>query len=51
MAITILENCLIFDGVNEELIDGGSVVVEDDRIKEVSRSSAVSVEGTRVAHR
>ncbi len=35
MTVTILENCLIFDGVNEELIEG-SVVVEDNRIREVT---------------
>jgi imidazolonepropionase-like amidohydrolase len=38
MAITILENCLIFDGVNEELIEG-SVVVEQNRIREVTDGS------------
>jgi len=40
MTIQILENCKIFDGVNEELIDGGSIVIENDRIKEVSSGSA-----------
>ena len=36
MSIRILENCTIFDGVNEELIEGGSVLIENDRIREVS---------------
>ena len=48
MAITIIENCLIFDGVNEELIDGGAVIVEDDRIKEVNSSATSRVKGTRI---
>jgi len=37
MAITILKNCLIFDGHNEELIEG-NVVVENNRIREVTNS-------------
>ena len=36
MSIQILKNCTIFDGVSEELIEGGSIVIEDDRIREVS---------------
>lgn len=39
MSITILKNALIFDGRNEALIDGGSVVIENDRIREVSEGS------------
>ncbi len=35
MTITVLENCLIFNGHDEELIEG-SVVVENKRIREVS---------------
>ncbi len=40
MTIQILENCKIFDGVNEELIEGGSIVIENDRIREVLSGSA-----------
>lgn len=40
MTIQILKNCQIFDGVNEELIEGGSIVIENDRIREVSSNSA-----------
>lgn len=32
----IFKNCMIFDGVNDELIEGASVVIEGDRIKEVT---------------
>ncbi|NIB38262.1 amidohydrolase family protein [Pseudomaricurvus alkylphenolicus] len=32
----IFKNAVIFDGVNEELIEGGSVVVEGERIREVT---------------
>ena len=35
MGIIVLENCLIFDGHNEELIEG-NVVVENNRIREVT---------------
>ena len=37
--ITIYENSAVFDGVNEELVEGASVVIEDDRIKEVTTDS------------
>lgn len=37
--ITILENSIIFDGTNEALIEGASVVVEDGYIKDVSPGS------------
>lgn len=39
MTITVFENCNIFDGHAEDLIEGGTVVVEGDRIKEVNSSS------------
>jgi imidazolonepropionase-like amidohydrolase len=38
MSIQILKNCTIFDGVNEDLIEGGSIVIENDRIREVSET-------------
>lgn len=38
MTITVLENCLIFDGHNEELAEG-SVIVEDKRIREICDKS------------
>lgn len=34
--LKIFENCTVFDGVNEELIESASVVVENDRIKSVT---------------
>ena len=34
--IAILKNALVFDGVSEELIEDASVVIEGDRIREVS---------------
>ena len=37
--ITVFENCRVFDGVNEQLIDGASVVIKSDRIKEITRES------------
>ena len=49
MSIRILRNCTIFDGVNEALLEGASIVVEGDRIREVAEqdvklSAAESVE-------
>ena len=44
MSILILKNGLLFDGHNEELIDGGSIVIENGRIREVSEGD-VSVNG------
>jgi imidazolonepropionase-like amidohydrolase len=40
MSIKILKNAVIFDGRNEALIEGGSVVIEHDRIREVSSGEA-----------
>jgi imidazolonepropionase-like amidohydrolase len=34
--ITVLRNARIFDGVSEELNDGATVIVEDDRIREIT---------------
>lgn len=36
MSIKILKSCVIFDGYSETLIDGGSIVIEHDQIREVS---------------
>ena len=36
--ITLFRNAKIFDGHNEEILDGGDVVVEDGRIREVSEN-------------
>lgn len=33
----IFKNALLFDGVNQDLVDGASVVIEGDRIREVAR--------------
>src|SRR3546814_14724362 len=38
MTIKILRNATIFDGHGEELTDGGSIVIEGDRIREVGGS-------------
>src|SRR3546814_16865182 len=39
MTIKILRNATIFDGHGEELTEGGSIVIEVDRIREVGGSS------------
>ncbi len=44
MGVTILKNATIFDGSSEELIEGGSVVLEGDRIREVG-GPALTCEG------
>lgn len=38
--ITVLRNARVFDGLSEQLEEGASVVVEGERIREVSRSAA-----------
>lgn len=40
MNMKILKNCVIFDGRNEALIEGGSIVIENDRIREVAQGTA-----------
>lgn len=45
--VTVLTNAVVFDGVNEELLEGASVVVEDERIREVSLG-AVSIDGAQI---
>ncbi len=47
MSIKILKNCLIFDGNNEALIEGGSIAIENDQIREVS-ASEVNIDGAEV---
>lgn len=49
MSIRILRNCTVFDGVNEALLEGASIVIEGDRIREVAeqdvkQSAAESVD-------
>lgn len=46
--ITVLENCSIFDGVSSELLEGGSVVVENGRIQEVSARAIAGLSGNRI---
>lgn len=36
MSLTVLKNCTLFNGVDEETPDAVSVVVEGDRIRDVS---------------
>lgn len=40
MTILILKNFTIFDGKSEELTEGGSIVIENDRIMELSTTEA-----------
>ncbi|MDM4769860.1 amidohydrolase family protein [Solimonas sp. SE-A11] len=47
MSIKILRNGLVFDGRNEALIEGGSIVIENDRIREVAAGD-VSIAGADV---
>lgn len=47
MAVTILTNCDVFDGWNEELIEGRSIVIEAGRIREIVQD----FEGLPDAHR
>ena len=37
--ITVLSNALVFDGFSAELIEGASIVVEGERIREVTRGT------------
>ena len=47
MSIKVLKNCVIFDGRNEALIEGGSIVIENDKIREVS-AKAERIDGAAV---
>lgn len=47
MSLKILKNGLVFDGNSEDLIEGGSIVIEDDRIREVARGE-VQLAGAEV---
>ena len=40
MTLRILENCTIFDGQSEDLTEGGSIVIENDRIREIATGNA-----------
>lgn len=47
MSILILKNAVIFDGESEQLIEGGSIVIENDRIREVTAGDTL-VDGANV---
>jgi imidazolonepropionase-like amidohydrolase len=47
MSIKVLKNCLIFDGRNEALLEGGSIVIENDKIREVN-TGAARIDGATV---
>ncbi len=42
--ITVLRDARIFDGVSAELNDGASIVVEDDRIREITTTPHISAD-------
>ena len=44
----IFDNCTVFDGVNERLIEDTSVVIEDDCIKEVSSNFLTQTDAHRI---
>ena len=44
----ILENCLLFDGVSKDLVDGASVVVEGAQIREVREGEIKSASAERL---
>ena len=46
--ITVLENCTIFDGVSAQLLEGGSVVVENGHIREVSERAVAGLNGNHI---
>lgn len=46
--IVVFKNAVVFDGVNEELIEGASVVIEDNRIREVTTESVSVAEAYRI---
>lgn len=48
MTVTVFENALVFDGHTEDLIEGGTVVVENDRIMEVSATGPHGISGQRI---
>lgn len=47
MSIQVVSNALIFDGERDELVEGGSIVIENDRIREVS-TGHVRIDGANV---
>lgn len=46
--LTLLENAVVFDGFSDELSEGVSVLIENDRIKEVSREARISAPDLRI---
>lgn len=36
----VLDNCVIFDGVSEELIDGASIIIENGVIREIGKAGS-----------
>jgi imidazolonepropionase-like amidohydrolase len=48
MNIKVLTNCRIFDGRNEALLEGGSIVIENDIIREVASRDVTVANATRV---
>ena len=46
--ISVFENCVVFDGVNEELLEGVCVVIEGDLIREVTTESVNIAEAHRI---
>jgi imidazolonepropionase-like amidohydrolase len=40
MSILVLKNAAIFDGESETLVEGGSIVIENDRIREITAGDA-----------
>ena len=47
MSIKVLRNCRIFDGRSEALVEGGSIVIEKDVIREISPRD-VSIAGATI---
>jgi imidazolonepropionase-like amidohydrolase len=48
LGLLVIENACIFDGWSEEILEGGAVVVEGNRIREVGVGAAVAGEALRV---
>ena len=46
--VIIFENSVVFDGINEELIEGVSVIVEADRIKEITTDTTAFADAYRI---
>lgn len=48
MSLKVLKNCRIFDGRSEALVEGGSIVIENDRIREIAPRQAKAAGATVV---